>query len=963
MFPQLDTLLIQRIHQGIIDSVAAGLGKHSFFVPSQPLPIALIERPDPKTILDEQWAEGWTRTVFELLKELSLTWLLEDSKLNGSAWGFDPEYQGEIPGEIVLGEDPEGFPDWVTLTIPKGETVGVTYLERSHELPSAPYCAQVVNKISCWHLRRRQWTAGTEEDREVAINVSEALFNSMVIAGNGTLNKGADLLLYENLDATLGEIYSQLRLTPCRVLTGFEVVQPYSIEILADWNDPRMFPVRSYPAPVGPPVEYINPVFSPVPDWFHFASLQIGQAEDVTTDPEVFGHPISWRNIGEGGELLLQGEVFYLGEATASSDGGKFTLDWGAVSTFLSDTWQGQMAVAVEGLPRGELGFGIFGGGALPGTGLIKIPKDPRDTDLEVLAPIVSGSVELDGLPLVFTVAQNRVSALPTIVTYTITAEYRVEETEYQDVSEERTLIIDPDRTEQTLSIGSGEQFITSVNPGLITGERLFTLTLTKATNEEDAEPEATETEITYSSETATGAVFPPATPRVTRLLTSQYYAYNEFGFYRLWYDWLFCNIHHFYPPQLIQKTTNWFNVNLTRVNRRPYSAQMGRVTVKGTFFNSYGGTAKAPEFEQEQHYVGDFEEPGLHLGEYSFVVEATIWDEQPTVVEPLTKEELEALIYPNGRDKEPYGLDPDTDNGDIMPDSKRLMEIHTALEAERFATHPDSTEESPKATARTLAKLMEASSYVLGVNFDEDGKNIAYEPPGYIEQDYLPTLNNNKSLRNAQFAIRQDEAGRVVTDSLYSVRRATVTQGRKGSQVKPSGAMRVNSLPQFLDVIMDELEGFFGGNDIQVPSANGVDYAVYDNFNEALADALYMLSVQSKNVNELQNQAIKSIWLTQELLKGLGLPSHVHKIPGVNYPPSDPSKEYFQGQIAVAELDQDGPTLTGLLGLILLNLSRVVAGTIDWRDDATAPTATPLNSPPPSSDDGDDNGSGVVVT
>jgi hypothetical protein len=123
------------------------------------------------------------------------------------------------------------------------------------------------------------------------------------------------------------------------------------------------------------------------------------------------------------------------------------------------------------------------------------------------------------------------------------------------------------------------------------------------------------------------------------------------------------------------------------------------------------------------------------------------------------------------------------------------------------------------------------------------------------------------------------------------------------------------------------------------------------------------MLSVQSKNVNELQNQAIKSIWLTQELLKGLGLPSHVHKIPGVNYPPSDPSKEYFQGQIAVAELDQDGPTLTGLLGLILLNLSRVVAGTIDWRDDATAPTATPLNSPPPSSDDGDDNGSGVVVT
>ena len=100
---------------------------------------------------------------------------------------------------------------------------------------------------------------------------------------------------------------------------------------------------------------------------------------------------------------------------------------------------------------------------------------------------------------------------------------------------------------------------------------------------------------------------------------------------------------------------------------------------------------------------------------------------------------ELDAILYPNGPDGPPL-LDPDTDGGDIMPDSIRIKEIHAALEADKYGVHPSATEENPLKRLNNLGRLIEAASYVLGVNFNEDGLNRPYPEPVSYTHLTLPT-------------------------------------------------------------------------------------------------------------------------------------------------------------------------------------------------------------------------------
>ena len=269
------------------------------------------------------------------------------------------------------------------------------------------------------------------------------------------------------------------------------------------------------------------------------------------------------------------------------------------------------------------------------------------------------------------------------------------------------------------------------------------------------------------------------------------------------------------------------------------------------------------------------------------------------------------------------------------MPDSIRIKEIHAALEADKYGVHPSATEENPLKRLNNLGRLIEAASYVLGVNFNEDGLNRPYPEPVLFDPEKIEEVNDKKLLKNAQFAVAEMGGG-LDTSALYEIRSALIKSGRKEASIdlRPH-AMKIHNLSQLFDAIADDISKMLGGGQsaaFQVPSADGWRAIEYEGISQAIADSLYMSSVHSKQINELQNQSIKTVYMLQQILKALGLPMHIEKIEGVSGV-QDSEGDYLTGYMPVPEIDAKAPTITSLLGIVLLNLQRVVGATVGFRE------------------------------
>ena len=308
---------------------------------------------------------------------------------------------------------------------------------------------------------------------------------------------------------------------------------------------------------------------------------------------------------------------------------------------------------------------------------------------------------------------------------------------------------------------------------------------------------------------------------------------------------------------------------------------------------------------------------------------------------------ELQNILFPDGPDGDPY-LDPDTDGGDIMPDSIRIKEIHAALDAQRFAQHPDSTDENPKTNLRTLGRLLEATSRMLGVNFNADGENVPFPEPELFGPEKIEEINNKKLLKNAQFFVA-DMGGDLDTSSLYEVRSAIFNQTGKNDgeiDLRPH-AIKYHNLLQLVDAQSDDMSKQLGGgkNSIfQVPNADGDNFQEYHGVFQGLGDALYMLSVHSKQINELENQSILQIHLLKQLLAALGLPISIGKIEGSTGIYDKEGKEK-KGYMPAPYLQPASPTITSLFGIVLMNLQRLVASTIGYSTDQEPKTEAETQS------------------
>lgn len=273
--------------------------------------------------------------------------------------------------------------------------------------------------------------------------------------------------------------------------------------------------------------------------------------------------------------------------------------------------------------------------------------------------------------------------------------------------------------------------------------------------------------------------------------------------------------------------------------------------------------------------------------------------------------------------------FDCDCDLGDIMPDSIRLKEIHASLEAQRYGVNPD----PEKPMLNNIGRLVEAIGYLLGVNLDPDGKNIPYPDPEYLTPEQVKEIAH---LKASQFAAFDGAKGMQVA-SLYDIRANVPVKDAFGKTViQPGGAVKTWNLAQFLDQMADDTETQLGGAalaSLQVPAGDGKSYIQYEGLGHAIQDCLYMLSIESKRVDELVIQSARTIHLLQQVLMGLGLPLRPDTIDlligAETATAENPPK---MGLAPVASLDPSGPTITSLLGITLANLSRLVAGTIGYQ-------------------------------
>jgi hypothetical protein len=258
-----DLLWSERIDGRISALLSNSFQNHGPFSGSS-LPVVLVDRyiPGGDSI---PWASEWTTTYFEFLKPLSRTHLLTDGEINGSAYGFTPEYQANLPGTLNL---KAAWPETVKVKVSKGQTGLISWLERAHsETHAGQYCPQVSNQIQVWMRRHKVITAF--EDLEVELDCRLWLHNSVVLQNatlEGISNAQRRLFNYADLDNVLEDCYGQFNISECKVLTRCEAVAT------TKWTSAWGFHVEGSQN-YDPRIDFGNPFFQSVPSQYSFASL------------------------------------------------------------------------------------------------------------------------------------------------------------------------------------------------------------------------------------------------------------------------------------------------------------------------------------------------------------------------------------------------------------------------------------------------------------------------------------------------------------------------------------------------------------------------------------------------------------------------------------------------------------------------------------------------------------------
>lgn len=209
------------------------------------------------------------------------------------------------------------------------------------------------------------------------------------------------------------------------------------------------------------------------------------------------------------------------------------------------------------------------------------------------------------------------------------------------------------------------------------------------------------------------------------------------------------------------------------------------------------------------------------------------------------------------------------------MPDSQRVIEIHAALQADKYSkddVNPNN------ARVANLGWLINKISQVLGLHFQSDGAMVKVPNTKWVKPgDKIPEQYQFNQFGKNNWG-NQEGVG-----IAYEVRSNYFGSDKFGDEtIEEGGYVLCNSLLQFLDVQEDDLDRALGLQDLGanvLPKADGSGYILYQGLHSLVMELAYAVSAVSINTAQAHVLGMKSNAMLQEIMAVLGSPITLKEI------------------------------------------------------------------------------------
>ncbi|MDJ0661577.1 MAG: hypothetical protein QNJ42_19130 [Crocosphaera sp.] len=277
----------------------------------------------------------------------------------------------------------------------------------------------------------------------------------------------------------------------------------------------------------------------------------------------------------------------------------------------------------------------------------------------------------------------------------------------------------------------------------------------------------------------------------------------------------------------------------------------------------------------------------------------------------------------------------PNYQDNEFMPDSVRIIEIHEALNAGKFANDPNDPEVYRFAN---LGYYIERIARILGISVDPDGsirsvRQRAYKdngetiPPGWPVGQW--GRNQGESTEGQLGGNVQDDKDGITYPVIAN--KFTLDQFTgKPDKIVEGGYVLCENLFQYLETLKDDLDKTLGlqsagANSFPLPQGNG-DVS-YEGLSTLIQENSYMISQLSRLISSAQISSLVTQAVVSELLAHCGVPTTIKELKvkiGDN-------EETFIPYPAITE---NSPSQFDQTLWLLSNLAPLLGGKINIRQD-----------------------------
>ncbi|MCH2244701.1 MAG: hypothetical protein MK111_08680 [Crocosphaera sp.] len=277
----------------------------------------------------------------------------------------------------------------------------------------------------------------------------------------------------------------------------------------------------------------------------------------------------------------------------------------------------------------------------------------------------------------------------------------------------------------------------------------------------------------------------------------------------------------------------------------------------------------------------------------------------------------------------------PEYEDNIFMVDSTRIIEIHEALNAGKFANDPEDTDNFRFAN---LGYYIERIARILGISVDPDGSIRSVRQRGYKEPgDTIPPGwpigqwgRNQGGSSDGQKGGKEEDDKDGITYPVISNKYTLDEFTGEPDKIVEGGYVLCENIIQYLETLKDDLDKalglqYAGANSFPLPNGNG-DVS-FEGLSILLQENTYMLSQLSCQISSAQISSLVTQAVVAELLAHCGVPTTIKEL----------KVDIANGEtvsIPYPAITETSPSQFDQTLLLLANLAPLLGGKINIRHD-----------------------------